>query len=228
MTTHPDTAEPRRVFLVDDHPLVREWLAALIACQADLVVCGEADSAPKALSGIMESQPDIVIVDLSLGSGRSGLDLIKDIATAQEGVAILVLSMHEEPIYAERALRAGAAGYVAKREATKNIITAIREVLAGKLFLSGKLALAMARKTIHPAKESSLTPLEILSDREFQIFEMLGNGAQTRRIALDLNLSMKTVQAYCARIKEKLGITTAHELLREAVLWHERQSVADQ
>jgi DNA-binding NarL/FixJ family response regulator len=219
----PDRPAPKKIFLVDDHPLVREWLGALIGRHSDLKVCGEAESAPEAISKILATKPDVVIVDLTLSSGRSGLGLIKDIVTAEPGIGVLVLSMHEEPIYAERALRAGASGYVAKREATKNVIAAIYDVLAGRIFLGDKLALAMAKKVAHRSSaEPPPSPLDILSDRELQIFEMLGAGSQTRRIAEELNLSIKTVQAYYARIKEKFRVTTMHEVIREAVLWHER------
>jgi DNA-binding NarL/FixJ family response regulator len=217
-------SDSKRIFLVDDHPLVREWLGALIAQHDDLTVCGEAESAPEALSGILRDRPDIAIVDLSLAGG-SGIELIKDIAATCPRVAVLVLSMHEEPTYAERALRAGAMGYVVKRESTKNIIQAIRDVLAGKIFLGEKFALAMARRLVRgPAgADAPQSPVETFSDRELQVFEMLGSGRDTRAVADELCLSMKTVQAYCARIKEKLQITTAHELLREAVLWCERK-----
>lgn len=213
--------DKRRVFLVDDHPLVREWMGTLIAGQEDLVIAGEAAEAPVALDEIVAARPDVAVVDLSLAKG-SGLDLIKSIRAACPETAVLVLSMHEEPTYVERALRSGAMGYVIKRETTKNIITVIRSVLDGQLFLSDQFAQLMARRmVIAPGTEN---PVESLSDRELEVFEKIGEGLEIKRVADDLNLSHKTVQVYTARIREKLGLGSGQELLREAVLWRERQT----
>ncbi len=213
----------KRVFLVDDHPLVREWLTNLINQQPDLVVCGETESAPQALQTISATKPDIAIVDLSLASS-SGIELIKDLKETCPEVAILVLSMHEESHYAERALRAGARGYIMKRETTRKVIDAIRRILDGKLYVSEKVTDAMTSRLISGQGPQNSSPVEQLSDRELEVFELLGQGWGTRRIAESLRVSVKTVQAYCARIKEKLGVASATELLREAIRWHENKN----
>jgi len=210
----------RTVFLVDDHPLVREWLINLINQQPDLVVCGEAESGPQALQGISARKPDVAIVDISL-KDSSGIELIKDLKCLRPGLSVLVLSMHEESHYAERALRAGAKGYIMKRESTRKVIAAIRQVLEGKLYVSEDLASAMAAQFVQGKTLSAQSPAEVLSDRELEVFELLGQGRGTRLIAERLRVSVKTVQAYCARIKEKLNLASATELLREAVRWYE-------
>ncbi len=212
--------EKTRVFLVDDHPLVREWLTNLIHQQPDLMVCGEAGSAAEALAAVAEARPDVAIVDLSLG-GRSGLDLIRDLKERLRDLDVLVLSMHDENLYAERAIRAGARGYIMKREVTQNVVLAIRRVREGKLYLSGRVAERLAEKFASGRGADQGPPAARLSDRELEVFQMLGQGQSTRQIAETLCVSAKTVQAYCARIKEKLGIDTANELLREAVRWVE-------
>jgi DNA-binding NarL/FixJ family response regulator len=211
-----------KVFLVDDHPLVREWLAALINRQSDLQVCGEADSAPTALQMIGRVNPDIAIVDLSLEEG-SGLELIKDIRASHPDARVIVLSMHDEALYAERSLRAGARGYIMKREATKRVLQAIRCVLGGKLYLSDKLAMLMAEKFVEGRPGTAGSVIEKLSDRELEVFQLLGRGYGTRQIADELHVSFKTVQSFCARIKDKLKLFSATELLREAVRWHDSQ-----
>ena len=213
----------KRIFLVDDHPLVREWLGHLINRQTDLVLCGEAGDASEAMREIRRRAPDAVVVDISLG-GSSGIELVTEIKLAFPKVAVLVLSMHEESTYVERALRAGALGYVAKRETTAKIVAAIRQVLRGQYFLSGPLALAITRKYVERPARVDLSPAERLSNRELEVFEMLGRGFETRRVAEELHISMKTVQAYCARIKEKLQLNSATELLREAILWDQRDN----
>jgi DNA-binding NarL/FixJ family response regulator len=214
----PKLIARRSVFLVDDHPLVREWLTNLINQQEDLVVCGEAEDAPQALRAIEALKPDVVIVDITLASG-SGIELVKDIKRCVPAVAIVVLSMHDETLYAERALRAGARGYVMKRETTKKIIAAIRTVLDGKLYVTDEFKTSIGEKHLEGGAGGS--PLDQLSDRELEVFRMLGQGYETRRIAESLCISIKTVQVYCARIKEKLAIGNATELLREAVRWWE-------
>jgi len=217
-------AENKQVFLVDDHPLVREWLTNLINKRPDLRVCGEAGSAPEALRLIGELQPDIAIVDITLASG-SGLELIKDLQLQQPGVAVLVLTMHDESIYALRALRAGARGYIMKCEATQKVIQAIRTVLAGKLFVSERVTAQMAEKFAEPRPAKTGSPVELLSDRELEVFQLLGRGQGTRQIAEQMHISFKTVQAFCARIKDKLELDNVNELLREAVRWQENQQI---
>jgi DNA-binding NarL/FixJ family response regulator len=211
-----------KVLLVDDHPLVREWLANLINQQSDLQVCGEADSAPKALQMAGAVNPDVAIVDISM-EGGSGLELIKNIKASHPGVMVIVLSMHDEALYGERALRAGARGYIMKREATKRVLEAIRSVLGGKLYLSDKMAMLMAEKFVDGRPKTEGSVIEKLSDRELEVFQLLGRGYSTRQIADELHVSFKTVQSFCARIKEKLNFANATELLSEAVRWHDRQ-----
>jgi len=217
----PDTDKHKgKVFLVDDHPLVREWLAHLINQQPDLLVCGEAESAPQALQAIAATKPHVAIVDLTL-KNSSGIELIKSLKQGQPDVAVLVLSMHEEAHYAERALRAGAKGYIMKRETTKKVIGAIRRLLEGKVYVSDTMAETLAAQFAAGKKLAHQSPVEQLSDRELEIFERLGQGRSTRQIAEELRISVKTVQAYCARIKEKLNLDGATALLREAIRWND-------
>jgi DNA-binding NarL/FixJ family response regulator len=211
-----------KVLLVDDHPLVREGLVNLISQQADLKICGEAGNEPQALELIRTVQPDIAIVDISLETG-SGIELIKSIKAMFPAVTVLVLSMHDESLYAERALRAGARGYIMKREAAKKVIEAIRCVLAGELYVSDKIAALMAEKFVESQPAATDSPIDQLSDRELEVFQLLGLGHNTRQISDHLHIGFKTVQAYCARIKEKLKLANATELLREAIRWHESQ-----
>jgi DNA-binding NarL/FixJ family response regulator len=210
------------VFLVDDHPLVREWLTHLINQQPDLVVCGEADNAQAALEAILRLKPEVAIVDISL-KDQSGLELIKNLKQLQNSAAVIVLSMHDEALYAERVLRAGARGYIMKRETAKKVISAIRQVLEGKIYLSERLTSVFAERFLDGNSTSLRSPIEQLSDRELEVFQLLGQGLETRLIAQKLHISVKTVQAFCARIKEKLELTSATELLREAVRWHDSQ-----
>jgi len=213
----------KQVFLVDDHPLVREWLTNLINKRPDLQVCGEAGSAPEALQRIGALQPDIAIVDITLASG-SGIELVKDLQAQHPEVAVLVLTMHDEAVYALRALRAGARGYIMKAEATTKIIQAIRTVLEGRLYVSDRVTALMAEKFAdHPRHAGS--PIEMLSDRELEVFQLLGRGLSTRQIADQLHISFKTVQAFCARIKDKLQLGNVNELLREAIRWQESQTI---
>jgi len=226
VTTHEDGSPvaKNRVFLVDDHPLVREWLTSLINQQPDLIVCGEADDPPEALRGIAAALPDVAVVDISLKSG-SGLELIKQMKSSHPNVAVVVLSMHDESLYAERALRAGASGYVVKRDTPKKVVAAIRRVLDGQLYVSERFAALMAQRFIKGRQPLPGSPVEQLSDRELEIFDLLGQGTGTRQIAEKLRVSIKTVQAYCARIKDKLHVQNATELLREAIRWqHEKHS----
>jgi DNA-binding NarL/FixJ family response regulator len=219
----PDTdKQVRTVFLVDDHPLVREWLANLINQQTDLKVCGEAGNASEGFKLIAKAEPNVAIVDISM-EGGSGIQLIKNIRSACPEVAVIVLSMHDETLYGERALRAGARGYIMKREATRNVLRAVRRVLEGKFYLSEKMATLMAERFAEGTAPATRSVVELLSDRELEVFQLLGRGFSTRQIADELHVSFKTVQAFSARIKEKLGLSGATELLREAVRWHDSQ-----
>ncbi len=211
----------KRIFLVDDHPLVREWLTQLVNQQPDLVVCGWAESAPAALAALAAASADLVIVDLSL-KDSAGLELLKSLQKLEPAVPALVLSMHDESLYAERAFRAGARGYVNKRESAQKVVEALRRVLEGKLYVGEKAAEVLADQT-RRGMTAEGPAIERLSDRELEVFQKLGQGIGTRQIADDFGVSIKTVQAYCARIKEKLNVGSATELLREAVRWYDAQ-----
>jgi len=217
------TARNCKVFIVDDHPLVREGLANLINQQTDVSVCGEAEDSASAISGIQSINPDVVLVDISL-KNESGLELVKTLGTQFPDLAVIVLSMHDEALYAERALHAGARGYVMKRETTKNVLTAIRRVLEGDIYVSDRVVNAMAKR-MSSRKTAAAEPVERLSDRELEIFRLLGQGRTPSQIAEDLRLSLKTVQAYCARAKEKFGVTSLTELLRAAIRWEDAMHV---
>jgi len=216
MTSPP---HKKRILLVDDHPLVREWLANLIHQQPDLTVCGETESAPTAAAAVASAKPDLVIADINL-KNSSGIELIKNLRELHPNIPVLVLSMHDESLYAERVFRAGAHGYVNKRETAQKMVEAIRRVLEGKLYVSERTAEILASQTIR-GRLVSRTSVESLSDRELEVFDKLGQGISTRQIADDFRISVKTVQEYCARIKEKLNLNNATELLREAVRWHD-------
>ena len=207
----------KQVYLVDDHPMVRERLAMLIDQQPDLQVCGEAGDAAEALLGIEALRPDIAIVDLTLKSSN-GLELIKDIKARGLGTPVLVLSMHDEALYAERVLRAGAFGYMSKQESSREVLEAIRKVIDRQIHVSGGLANLMLKKMLGGAKSED-TPVDQLADRELEIFQLIGQGHGTRTIAGMLGLSVKTVESYRARIKEKLKLEDGIQLLRHAVLW---------
>jgi DNA-binding NarL/FixJ family response regulator len=210
-----------KVLLVDDHPLVREWLANLINGEADFEVCGQAGNAREALDSIRKSSPRIVVVDISL-DGSSGLELIKDVRAQHPQVATLVLSMHDETLFAERAMRAGAAGYIMKREATGKVLEALRALITGGLYFSHTVNAQIAHKWVQGSADKP-SAAEILSDRELEVFQLLGRGYNTRQISEQMSVSFKTIQAYCARIKEKLNLANINELIFHAVRWHESQ-----
>ena len=207
-----------RIFLVDDHAMFREGLRQLIDREPDLMVCGDAAAAAEAMQGIAESKPDLVIVDISL-AGASGIDLIKTIKGQYDEMPVLVVSMHDESLYAERALRAGAMGYVMKQEPAKTVKTAIRKVLAGDMHLSEKLASSLVARFMHGTTEEPATPIETLSDRELEVFRMLGQGKGTRQIAAELDVTVATVNSFKNRIKEKLNLKTSTEAMLHAIQW---------
>ena len=217
-------ARKRCVFIVDDHPLVREGLTNLINRQSDLIVCGEAKDSASAIDGIAKERPDVAIIDISL-TNESGLELIKDLVKQFPQVALIVLSMHDEALYAERALRAGARGYVMKHEMSKNVLASIRRVIGGEVYVSERIVNRMALRLVSSGQKLARSPVERLSDRELEIFQLLGQGRAPSEIARDLNLSLKTVQAYCARAKDKFGVTSLTELLRAAIRWEEASHV---
>ena len=217
------TSARRRIFLVDDHPLVREGLTQLINQEKDLCVCAEAEEAAEAYTGIVRTRPDAVVVDLSL-QGDSGFELIKRLQSIQpHPPSILVLSMHDEDFYAERALRAGARGDVMKRETSGNVIAALRKVLNGQLYVSAAVEKQAADRFLRNETGGAGSPVDSLTDRELDVFRRIGQGQENRRIAEDLRLSLKTVQTHCANIKGKLGFENATVLMREAVRWVENQ-----
>jgi DNA-binding NarL/FixJ family response regulator len=213
-------ARKSRVFIVDDHPLVREGLANLINEQDDLVVCGEAEDSAEAIVELATARADVALIDISL-KNESGLELVKNLKVQFPSVALIVLSMHDEALYAERALRAGARGYVMKRETTKSVLASIRQVLRGGIYVSERVVNRITARSGSSRKAAASSPVERLSDRELEIFRLLGEGRSPSQIASDLNLSLKTVQAYCARAKEKFGVTSLTELLRAALRWED-------
>ncbi len=215
--------DKRKVLVVDDHPIVREGLADLINREEDLVVCGCAEDIPQTLKAIREVSPDVVTVDISL-EGASGLELIKEIKTQFPGLPVLALSMHQESLYAERALRAGAQGYITKHEATKKVIGALRNVLNGQLYLSDPMKEKLLYNFVGDrTSEGAVSPIKRLTDRELEVFSLLGQGNGTRQIAERLCLSVKTVETYRSRIKEKLNLSGGSELLRCAFQWSNTQ-----
>jgi DNA-binding NarL/FixJ family response regulator len=218
------TLARKRLFIVDDHPLVREGLTNLINRQDDLTVCGEAKDSAEAIDGISRQRPDMAIIDISL-TNESGLELIKHITKRFPEVAVIVLSMHDEALYAERALRAGARGYVMKHETSKSVLSSIRRVMGGDIYVSERIANRTALRITSARRVAATSPVERLSDRELEIFQLLGQGRTPSEIARDLNLSLKTVQAYCARAKEKFGVTSLTELLRAAIKWDDASHV---
>jgi len=205
-----------RILIVDDHPLVRTGFAQLIGDCPDLEVCGEAADMAEALRLINSDCPDLAIIDLSLAGG-SGLDLIERIKSRNQDVLMLVASMHDETLYAERVLAAGARGYINKQEAQENIIRAIRQVLAGKVYLSEAMTERMLNGLVDVRDEKR--DIERLSNRELQVFELIGQGVPVSQIASQLNLSVKTIETHQAHIKKKLGLGSAHELNQRAIRW---------
>lgn len=208
-----------QIFLVEDHPVVRRGLATLLDAEMGLDVCGEAGTAAATLEQIPEAEPDLVLVDLSLEE-RSGLDLIKDIQTRWPDVALLVVSMHDETLYALRSLRAGAQGYVMKKEATDVLVDAVRQVLDGRIYVSTEIQERLIQN-LHGHTILADSPLKSLSDRELQVFQELGHGLKTSEIAEQLHLSPKTVYSYQSRIKDKLGIDSTPKLRQRAAVWVE-------
>lgn len=220
----PAVPAKKKVFLVDDHPIMRQGLAQLINHEPDLQVVGDADDAQSALDGIIALKPDLAIIDISL-PGKNGLDLIKEVRAHVKNVALLVHSMHDESLYVERVLRAGAQGYIMKQEGARRVIEAVRKVLTGEIYVSQ----AMSGKILEifsGRRSTTQDPVEELSDRQFEIFQMIGHGKGTRAIAEDLGVSVKTVDAHRANIKEKLHLKSGNELVRYAVRWVENQQLS--
>jgi DNA-binding NarL/FixJ family response regulator len=213
-----DTPDAKRIVIVDDHPLFRKGLEELIQSDDSFAVCGEAGSAAEAMDVIRKLNPELAIVDLSL-PGANGIELIKNIRAEFPKLPILVLSMHDESLYALRALRAGASGYVMKHEAMTNVVRAIHEVFSGRPYLSPAMAAQVITKFAHGVSEGEADPVDRLSDRELEILELIGKGTEVRQIAKQLHLSPKTVETHRAHIKDKLDLKNAREVARFAVQW---------
>jgi DNA-binding NarL/FixJ family response regulator len=207
-----------KVFLVDDHPIVRQGLTLLINQEADLAVCGQAEDMHSALQAIRDSRPDIMIVDISL-NGPDGLELLKSIRVKYPDMPVLILSMHHESFYAERALRAGANGYIMKQEATEKVLVALRRILGGEIYVSDRVGNHMLQHYIRGASPFPQSSVAELTDRELEVFRLIGEGHGTRQIAEELHLSVKTVESYQAHIKEKLSLRSARELVQHAIQW---------
>src|ERR1700674_2597658 len=213
------TPRKKMVFVVDDHPIVRQGLTLLINQESDLAVCGEAEEMHSALSAILAVRPDILIVDISL-NGPDGLELLKNVRISSPRLPVLILSMHDESIYAERALRAGANGYIMKQEATEKVLVALRRILAGEIYVSDRIANKMLKHYITGSGTLRHSSIADLSDRELEVFRLIGEGHGTRQIAEELHLSVKTVESYQAHIKEKLSLRSARELMQHAIQWN--------
>jgi DNA-binding NarL/FixJ family response regulator len=218
------TNNKKRLLVMDDHPMMREGLGQLINNEPDLMVCGEAGTGRDGLDLIGKLKPDLLLADISLPD-KNGLEVIKDTQALHPGVAVLVISMHDESLYAERVLRAGARGYIMKQEGGKKLMEAIRHVLSGKIYLSEKMSTAILESFSSRGAEGVRGSMENLTDREFEVLQLLGEGKGTREIAEQMRLSPKTVEAHRANIKRKLNLKTGPELVRYAVRWVETQKV---
>src|ERR1700720_4473717 len=215
----------RRILVVDDHPIVRQGLALLINREPDLLVCGEAEEAMGAVHVLNSAHPDVLIVDISL-NGPDGLDLLKNIRTTHPTLPVLILSMHDESLYAERALRAGANGYIMKQEATEKVLIAVRRILSGEIYVSDRIANKMLKHYITGSGTLRDSSIADLSDRELEVFRLIGDGHGTRQIAEELHPTKKTVESYQAHIKEKLSLRSARELMQHAIQWNMNEKTA--
>jgi DNA-binding NarL/FixJ family response regulator len=213
-----DRTSVKKIVIVDDHPILRKGLSMLINQEADLAVAGEAGDARKAMEVIENIKPDMVIVDISL-PGVDGVELIKNIKLKYGDLPALVVSMHDEALFAERALRSGARGYIMKQEAVEKVLVAIRRILAGEIFVSSAIATKMLEKLVEGEPKNAASPLDLLSDRELSVFQLIGRGMGTRQIAEELHLSVKTIESYRSHIKEKLRLTSGMDLLTYAIQW---------
>src|SRR5437762_8242145 len=214
-----------RVLLVDDHPILRRGLAQLINQEADMAVCGEAEDSPKAFQAVSTATPDVMVVDISL-KGGNGIELIKNVKARFPDLPILVLSMHDESLYAERALRAGSLGYIMKEEAIEQVLVAIRRALNGEIFLSDKMKSKMLQQLATGRTKQVMSPIEALTDRELEVFRLIGEGHSTRQIAGELHLSIRTVEAYREYIKAKLNLKNSTELVQHAFHWVHHKAAA--
>jgi len=215
----------KHVLIVDDHPMMRQGLAQLIDNELDLKVVAEADTGGQGLDIVVKQKLDLAVLDISLPD-KNGLELIKDVRSVRPGLPILIVSMHDEALYAERVLRAGARGYIMKQEGGKKLLQAIRQVLNGQIYVSEKMSARILESFSGHRPEETASPVARLSDREFEVFQLIGQGKGTKEIAQHLNLSVKTVEVHRAKIKEKLSLVTATDLVRYAVRWAEAQGTA--
>jgi len=218
----PAAPRPKTILLVDDHPMFREGLSTLINREVSLKVCGQAEDALQALAAMPRLKPDLVITDISM-NGKSGVELIKDLHALHDQLPVLVVSMHDETLYAERVLKAGGRGYIMKQEGGDKILAAIRQVLAGSIYLSEKMQARAVERFAGRRAAVPTTPVESLTDREFEVFQLLGRGQATRKIAEQLNISPKTVEVYREKLKEKLHQPDGTSLMRYAVRWVETE-----
>lgn len=214
---------PKRILVVDDHPVVRRGIVGTLNAEKDFEVCAEAGNSDQAIEAVREHRPHIALVDLALGED-SGLELIKVIKSLHEHIAILVVSIHDESLYAERVLKAGALGYINKQEALDHIVAAVRRVLSGKVYLSPEMADRMLHQMAAGVKPGEQSPLQRLSDRELEVYRMLGEGKGTRDIAEALSLSMKTIETYREHIKDKLNLADSNEMICHAARWVAEQN----
>ena len=225
MNQQGGTASKSKVLVVDDHPIVRQGLTLLINRESYLTVCGEAEDARTATQSVAMAQPDILVVDISL-NGPDGLDLLKSVRTRYPDLPVLILSMHDESIYAERALRAGAQGYIMKQEATEKVLVALRRILSNEIYVSERIAKRMLQRYIGSPNSGRPSSIADLTDRELEVFRLIGEGHATRQIAEELHISVKTVESYQAHIKEKLSLRSARELVQHAIQWNISEKTA--
>lgn len=218
--SNPPASAKKSILIVDDHPVLRRGLAALIEAEPDLTVCGEAADGKAALEAVRNTRPDLAIVDLSLGEG-DGLDLIKQLKQRSPEIPVLVLSMHDETVYAERSLRAGARGYVTKQQLDDTVLVAIRRLLDGEMYMSERLTSRLAAKFVGGRTLDEDRSVHALSDRELQVFRLIGQGRTTRQIAAALELSIKTIESHREHIKDKLSLASSAELAQRATQWVE-------
>jgi DNA-binding NarL/FixJ family response regulator len=213
----------KRIYIVDDHPLVRQGLSQVINSEADMEICGEAEDAPQAMKGVGPADPDVIIVDISL-RGNNGLELIKNLKAIHENIPVLVFSMHDESIYAQRALRAGAKAYVMKKESPTKVVEAIRSIIKGEIYVSPSVADQVLQQIVNgPNNATSTSPIDRLTDRELEVVQLVGRGLSSREIAESLNLSVKTIESHRAHVKEKLNLRNATELVQFSVQWVDQQ-----
>ena len=211
-----------RIYIVDDHPLVRHGLCQIVANEADMEICGEAEDSPAAIRGVGEANPDAIIVDISL-KGANGIELIKNLKAIHDDIPILVFSMHDETIYAQRALRAGAKAYVMKKESPSKVVDAIRKIIQGEIYVSPSVADQVLHQIVNGPGNVSTSPVDRLTDRELEVVQLIGRGLSSREVAESLHLSVKTIESHRAHVKEKLGLRNATELVQFSVQWVDQQ-----